>query len=164
MRAPKISIVLCHRPMDKWTQDIGESVMSNLWGVREEMRKKRNRLPVSSVTRSLVPWQFVQDKKIESIKKRAGFWRVARSLVPWQLASASSSLQALAVYACFNRDFRLASQPAVKHFSTNCDDWLQRQDLRENQRGTRQTYVFVQKEKKSIFLLGFVLVSYRNLV
>jgi len=48
---------------------------------------------------------------------------------------------------------------------------LQRQDLRENQRGTRQTYVFVQKEKKSIrkkkksiFLLGFVLVSYRNLV
>ena len=115
--------------------------------------------------------QILRDKKIESIKKGKRFWRVPRALVPWQLASASSSLQALAVYACFNRDFRLASQPAVKHFSTNCDDWLQRQDLRENQRGTRQTYVFVQKEKKSIrkkkksiFLLGFVLVSYRNLV
>ena len=114
MKAPKISIVLCHRPMDKWTQDIGESVMSNLWGVREEMRKKRNRLPVSSVTRSLVPWQFVQDKKIESIKKRAGFWRVARSLVPWQLASASSSLQALAVYVLIVTCESTCSQPCLQ--------------------------------------------------
>ena len=136
------------------------SVMLDLYAELEERerRKKRNRLQISS----LAPNSPGQENRINQERER--FWRVPRALVPWQLASASSSLQALAVYACFNRDFRLASQPAVKHFSTNCDDWLQRQDLRENQRGTRQTHVFVQKEKKSIFLLGFVLVSYRNLV